>query len=81
LHARRPRELDDQRRRHSLPWGRALRPLGPNAETDRANLPATKWGGTTRIIATEARWGHAYRLLHDNTLKPEDRVAGLLVLL
>ncbi|MGX7674617.1 hypothetical protein [Plantactinospora sp. DSM 117369] len=30
---------------------------------------------------TEARWEHARRLLHDHVLKPEDRVAGLLVLL
>ncbi len=29
----------------------------------------------------EARWQHARRLLHDDTIKPEDRVAGLLVLL
>lgn len=29
----------------------------------------------------EARWEQARRLLHDNTLKPDDRVAGLLVLL
>jgi hypothetical protein len=33
------------------------------------------------VIDTEARWEQARRLLHDSTLKPEDRVAGLLVLL
>lgn len=44
-------------------------------------LPATRWGGPTGVIDTEARWEQARRLLHDDTLKPEDRVAGLLVLL
>jgi hypothetical protein len=42
---------------------------------------ATKWGGPAGVIDTEARWDQARRLLHDSTLKPEDRVAGLLVLL
>lgn len=27
----------------------------------------------------EARWATARRLLHDETLKPEDRLAGLLL--
>jgi hypothetical protein len=44
-------------------------------------LPATRWGGPTGVIDTEARWQHARHLLHDDSLKPEDRVAGLLVLL
>ena len=44
-------------------------------------FPATKWGGPARTIDTEARWEQARRLLHDTELKPEDRVAGLLVLL
>lgn len=43
--------------------------------------PATKWDGPQRVIDSQARWEHARRLLHDNTLKAEDRVAGLLVLL
>lgn len=42
---------------------------------------ATRWGGPAGVIDTEARWDQARRLLHDDTLKPEDRVAGLLVLL
>ena len=33
------------------------------------------------MIDTEARWDQARRLLRDATLKPEDRAAGLLVLL
>jgi hypothetical protein len=47
----------------------------------RLDFPATRWDGPTRVIDTEARWEHARRLLHDDSLKPEDRVAGLLVLL
>jgi hypothetical protein len=47
----------------------------------RLDFAATKWGGPTQVIDTEARWAQARRLLHDDTLKPEDRLAGLLVLL
>jgi hypothetical protein len=42
---------------------------------------AVRWRGPTGVIDTETRWEQARRLLHDDTLKPEDRVAGLLVLL
>ena len=45
------------------------------------DFAATKWDGPSRVIDAEARWDHARRLLHDDTVKPEDRVAGLLVLL
>jgi hypothetical protein len=45
------------------------------------DFPATKWDGPTRSLDTEARWEQARRLLHEHALKPEDRVAGLLVLL
>jgi hypothetical protein len=45
------------------------------------DLPAIKRGGPQRILDTEARWDQARRLLHDDAIKPEDRVAGLLVLL
>jgi hypothetical protein len=44
-------------------------------------FPATKWHGPARTIDTEARWAQARWLLHDHTLSPVDRVAGLLVLL
>jgi hypothetical protein len=47
----------------------------------RLELPATRWDGPTDGIDTETRWQQARRLLHDNTVQPEDRVAGLLVLL
>jgi len=45
------------------------------------DFAATKWGGPSGVIDAEARWQQARRLLHDDTIKPEDRVAGLLVLL
>jgi hypothetical protein len=47
----------------------------------RLDFPAIRWDGPTRTIDTETRWAHTRRLLHDDTLNPEDRVAGLLVLL
>ncbi len=45
------------------------------------DFPAIRWRGPTGRIDTEARWEQARRLLHDDALKPEDRAAGLLVLL
>lgn len=45
------------------------------------DVAATRWDGPTQALDTEARWDHARRLLHDDTLTPDDRVAGLLVLL
>jgi hypothetical protein len=45
------------------------------------DFAATRWDGPCSIIDAEARWHHARRLLHDDTVRPEDRVAGLLVLL
>jgi hypothetical protein len=47
----------------------------------RLDFAAVKWGGPTGIIDTETLWGQARWSLHDETVKPEDRVAGLLVLL
>lgn len=45
------------------------------------DFAATKWDGPQRAIDSEGRWDHARRLLHDDSIKNEDRVAGLLVLL
>lgn len=47
----------------------------------RLELPAIRWDGPAGVIDTETRWDQARWLLHDDTVKPEDRVAGLLVLL
>lgn len=44
-------------------------------------FPAVRWNGPTGQIDTEARWEQARRLLHGDDLQPEDRVAGLLVVL
>ena len=45
------------------------------------DFAATKWAGPNGDIDGEARWEQARRLLHEQSIKPEDRVAGLLVLL
>jgi hypothetical protein len=47
----------------------------------RLDFPAVKWAGPSSMIDTETRWDQARWLLHDDTVKPEDRVTGLLVLL
>ena len=59
---------------HFVRWAKAQR-------LTRLEFPATRWGGPASVIDTETRWQQARRLLHDDTLKPDDRVAGLLVLL
>jgi len=45
------------------------------------DFAAVKWGGPSGVIDTETRWEQARWLLHDDSLRPEDRLAGLLVLL
>lgn len=47
----------------------------------RLDFPATAWNGPTGVLDTEGRWEQARQLLHDDTISPEHRVAGLLVLL
>jgi hypothetical protein len=47
----------------------------------RLDFPATAWTGPTGVLDTEGRWEQARQLLHDDTVAPEHRVAGLLVLL
>ncbi|HKR48058.1 MAG TPA: hypothetical protein VJT72_00505 [Pseudonocardiaceae bacterium] len=42
---------------------------------------ATRWTGPARPLDHEHRWQQAKRLLHDDTLHTDDRVAGLLLLL
>jgi hypothetical protein len=58
---------------HFVRWARTQR-------LTTLEFPAVRWDGPGSID-TEARWQQARWLLHDQTLKPEDRVAGLLVLL
>ena len=45
------------------------------------DFAAVKWGGPSGVIDTETRWEQARWLLQDDSLRPEDRLAGLLVLL
>ncbi|MFD0297398.1 hypothetical protein [Streptomyces sp. NPDC127118] len=45
------------------------------------SFPAERWNGPSQPMDDEAHWATARRLLHDDTLKPEDRLAGLLLLL
>jgi hypothetical protein len=45
------------------------------------DFAAIRWGGPTGAIDTETRWQQARWLMHDDTIEPEDRFAGLLVLL
>jgi hypothetical protein len=44
-------------------------------------MPSTTWAGPGAAIHAQERWDQARRLLHDDTLKAADRLAGLLVLL
>ena len=57
-----------------LRWARA-------GKLTRAYLPALRWNGPGRLLDHQDRWDTARRLLHDDQLKPEDRLAGLLVIL
>ena len=72
--------LGDARASHRTDAGNFVRWARRNKLTT-LDLAATKWGGPSGVIDTETRWEQARWLLHDNSLKPEDRLAGLLVLL
>ena len=69
----------------TLPAAADANPHGvPGAHSQRLTsleLPAVRWGGPSGVIDAEARWRQARRLLRDETIGTEDRVAGLLVLL
>jgi hypothetical protein len=55
-------------------WARA-------SKLTTGHLAAARWNGPAQLLDHQHRWDTARRLLHDGTLKPEDRLAGLLVLL
>lgn len=61
--------------------GRLIRWANANRLTDCYLPAAARWTGPVSVLDGEDRWNTARRLLHDDTLKPEDRLAGLLVLL
>jgi hypothetical protein len=52
-----------------------------NHKLTQLDAAAARWSGPSGVIDTETRWEQARWLLHDSTLKPDDRVAGLFVLL
>lgn len=60
--------------------GRFIRWAHTNKLTS-VRVGARRWMGPTRPLDDQRRWDIARRLLHDDTLKPDDRLAGLLVLL
>jgi uncharacterized protein YidB (DUF937 family) len=72
--------LGDARAAHRADAGNFVRWARRNKLT-ALDYAAVKWGGPSGAIDTETRWDQARRLLHDDTLRPEDRLAGLLVLL
>jgi hypothetical protein len=47
----------------------------------QAYLPAQRWRGPVGPLDDQHRWDTARRLLHDDSLKTDDRLAGLLLLL
>jgi hypothetical protein len=49
--------------------------------TKNLTYGTVRWTGPQGTLDTEKRWADARRLLHDDTLKTSDRVAGLLLLL
>ena len=55
-------------------WARA-------SKLTTGHLAAARWNGPAQPLDHQHRWDTARRLLHDDALKPEDRLAGLLVLL
>ena len=55
-------------------WARA-------SKLTTGHLAAARWNGPAQLIDHQHRWDTARRLPHDGTVKPEDRLAGLLVLL
>jgi hypothetical protein len=61
---------------HFVRWALTARLTRPDL-----SFPATRWAGPSGAVNAEHRWSVARQLLHDDTLKPEDRVAGLLLLL
>ncbi|MFF4119190.1 hypothetical protein ACFY0P_37885 [Streptomyces sp. NPDC001714] len=45
------------------------------------SFPAVKWNGPSQAMDDDARWATARRLLNDDTIRTEYRLAGLLLLL
>jgi hypothetical protein len=74
------RWLTDDKATHRDEAGHFVR-WAKKQKLTRLTYPAARWGGPARVIDTETRWEQARWLLNDPSVKPEDRVAGLLLLL
>ena len=74
------RWLTDDTATNRGPAGHFIRWAHKNKLTS-VRVGAHRWMGPTRPLDDQHRWNIARRLLHDDTLKPDDRLAGLLVLL
>ncbi|WP_238412317.1 hypothetical protein [Saccharothrix deserti] len=74
------RWLTDDKATHRDEAGHFVR-WAKKQKLTRLTYSAVRWGGPVRVIDTETRWEQARRLLNDRSVKPEDRVAGLLILL
>jgi hypothetical protein len=59
---------------HFIRWARSNK-------LTTVHAAAIRWTGPTQQLDDQRRWELARRLLHDGHLKPEDRLAGLLLLL
>jgi hypothetical protein len=59
---------------HFIRWARSNK-------LTTVHAAAIRWAGPTHQLDEQRRWALARRLLHDGDLKPEDRLAGLLLLL
>ncbi|WP_441249868.1 site-specific integrase [Kitasatospora sp. McL0602] len=74
------RWLTDPSATYRRTTGHFVRWAGTNKLTT-VHLPAHRWNGPTQPLDDLHRWDVARQLLHDEDLKPEDRLAGLLLLL
>jgi hypothetical protein len=74
------RWLTDELATYREEAGRLIRWAHANKLTT-AHVASTRWNGPGQLLDHQHRWDTARRLLHDDDLKPEDRLAGLLVLL
>ena len=66
---------------HRAEAGHFLRWVISQRINTNLQFAATRWTGPARPLDQEQRWQQTRRLLHDDTLDTDDRVAGLLVLL
>jgi len=74
------RWLTDESATYREETGRLIRWAHANKLTT-AHVASTRWNGPAQALDHQHRWEVTRRLLHDDHLKAEDRLAGLLVLL